>query len=111
MASNLFYGVAYRAAFDFDLGEVLVDFEVDVRFVEEGLALVFLAVCCVDELWDALALCVFLLRVCMPGASFTGSAMVRTRPGFAVLDVRWFQCLSCSTETPKRSATVTSVSP
>jgi len=88
MASNLFDGVAYRAAFDFDLGEVLFEFEVDVLFVDEGLVLVLLAVCVVDVLCDALATCAFLLRVRTPGASLTGSAMVSTRPGLAVLEVR-----------------------
>jgi hypothetical protein len=111
MASNLFCGVAYRAAFDFDLGEALFDFEVEVTFVEEGFALVFLVARCVDELCDALALCVFLPRVRVPGASFTGSAMVSTRPGLTAFDDRWFQRLSCSADTLKRSATVTSVSP
>ena len=50
MASNLFYGVAYRAAFDFDLGEALLDFEVEVTVVEGDFALVFLVVRCVDAL-------------------------------------------------------------
>ena len=56
--------------------------------VEEDLVLVLLAVCCVDVVCDALATCAFLLRVRTPGASLTGSAMVSTRPGLAVLVVR-----------------------
>ena len=43
MASNLFCGVAYRAAFDFDLGGVFFDFEVELFLVEGDFALVFLA--------------------------------------------------------------------
>ena len=93
------------------MGEALFDFEVEFFFVEEDFALVFLVVCCVDALCDALAPCVFLLRVRMPGASFTGSAMVSTLPGLTAFDDRWFQRLSWSVDTLKRSATVTSVSP
>jgi hypothetical protein len=88
MASNLFCGVAYRAAFDFDLGEALFDFEVELFFVGEEFELVFLVVCCVDALCDALAPCAFLLCDRVPGASFTGSAMVRTRPGLTAFDDR-----------------------
>jgi hypothetical protein len=50
MASNLFREVAYRAALDFVLEEAFVDFEVELFFVEEDFALVFLTVGCVDPL-------------------------------------------------------------
>ena len=88
MASNLFREEAYRAALDFDLGEVVFDFEGALFFVEEDFALTFLVVGCVDAVCDALALCVRLPRARVPGASLTGSAMVSTRPGLAVLEVR-----------------------
>ena len=122
IASILFEKETYRAAFDFDLEEEDFDF-VEVGFAcppLEGFVFDFfvetLVVFACDE--DDVAATRFtpLLRELfprtrMPGASFTGSATVMARPGAMALEERWFQRRSSSTETPKRSATVISVSP
>jgi hypothetical protein len=120
IASFLFRREAYRAAFDFDLEEEDFDFvEVDFAcaplevFFVGCFAEVLLVFACVDL--DAtcfvLLLCEAFPRTRMPGASFTGSATVMARPGAIVFEERWFQRRSSSTDTPKRSATVMSVSP
>ena len=51
------------------------------------------------------------LRTCVTGARRTGCDTSSTRPGFTVLERRWFQRRSCSTVTLKRSAIATSDSP
>ena len=53
----------------------------------------------------------FFARKCVAGASRTGSATASVRRGAIVVDERWFQRRRSSTETLKRSAIVTSVSP
>jgi hypothetical protein len=115
MASTLFCEETYRAAFDFDFEEDDLDFEDDMVVwgdveldFEDGLVLE-----CVDadDVCDEFFLCALLPRTRVPGASFTGSATVIVRPGEMVLDESLFHLRNSSTDTPKRSATVISVSP
>jgi hypothetical protein len=120
IASFLFCREAHRAAFDFDLEEEDLDFvEADFAcapledFFVDCFAEVLVVFVCVDI--DATCFVLLLReplpRTRMPGASFTGSATVMARPGAIVLEERRFQRRSSSTDTPKRSATVMSVSP
>lgn len=126
IASILFYDETYRVAFDLDLEEdfdaVLDDFravwcadaeELCGDFVDavlEELRVVFFFED--DDTRDCEPFFVDLLLCARPlGASFTGSATRNTCPGRIVLEERRFQRRRSSTEIPKRSATVTSVSP
>ena len=124
MASILFRQEAYRAAFDFDLEEeglffcdadlvcALDDFALDVFVLVDFAAVRVVLVCSgAETVCAADLLREPLPRTRVPGASFTCSATTMVRPGEMVLAERWFQRRSSSTETPKRSATVMSVSP
>ena len=89
MASTLFFEVAHRAAFDFDEEDFVFDDgllaldDFDVPFALADFAFVLL---CFDR--DALFAFEFLPRVRAVGASFTGSATVRVRPGAIAFDER-----------------------
>jgi len=88
MASTLFHEVAYRAAFDVDLGGALLDFAVELFFSEAGFALDFFALERVATADDAALPRDVRPRTRVPGASFTGSATASNRPGFTAFDDR-----------------------
>src|SRR5690348_9620392 len=108
MASTLFRREAYRAAFDFDLEDGLA------FLLAAFVVLRWLVACDVAVLFDELRErreCVAALRVLLCGASRTGSETASVCPTLTVLEERRFQRRRSSTLTPKRSATVISVSP
>jgi hypothetical protein len=136
-ASTLFKKVTFRVAVNSYFEDVLFDFELVLLLLDELVELfvvLFAAVLfAVDEcvvraavVWlvcddaaaeddgcdDVLFFPDALERLRTLGASFTGAATVIVMPGRSadLLERRFHRCRS-STETPKRSATVTSVSP
>ena len=125
-ASTLFYNVTYRAAFAPDLEGLCFDFtlccfalELCAACVEELDLVVEDAACFPVELkCDAVEVVCdgsfprdAFERVRTLGASLTGAATVIVVPGLMVFEERRFQRRSSSADTPKRSATVMSVSP
>src|SRR5579875_2465589 len=114
-ASILFDPVAYFAALRLFLDELVFvavcafERELDVAWcVAECFGSAWIAVFCVREdsrVWEERRR----ERPC--GASRTGSATARYFPAGRTFERRWFHRRSDSTVTPKRSATVTSVSP
>ena len=98
-ASNLFRGVASLAAFHFILDVGFCFFRVDVFFgvVDEVPTFDvarFVSVCAeaawteAVEGWELFFISALLLRTCVTGASFTGSATASELPGFTTFDDR-----------------------
>jgi hypothetical protein len=98
-ASNLFRGVASLAAFHFILDVGFCFFRVDVFFGVVDEVPAFDAPCfvsvCAEAVWtEAVEGCklffvrALLLRTCVTGASFTGSATASELPGFTSFEER-----------------------
>lgn len=121
-ASTLFGEVAHRVAFFFVREGRLLDAAAEFFFFVEADEPVFELECVVRACFEVVCVAAVVVwdpaffraerpctRAC--GASFTGSATVRVAPDLTAFDFRRFHRRNCSTVTPKRSATVTSVSP